>query len=397
MNKWLAIPPAIGLILFDALIGGPAGFISPWLLFVDLILAISLLLGQNFVAKVHKTIYLFLALVYRCLLLSQPAFSNDTKRYLSDGLMWQAGINPYAVAPEFSNIDHNTITTIYPPLAEFMFWFISLGASVSLYALFFGLVEFAVLVFLFRRVKSKKALKSFYFLAFLPLLARETYREGHFEVVPVYFFLLAFLFREPLKHHCYAGMAILIKFWGILFLPRFIKTKNLRSVTIYSLLFCLAALPLAYYSYFFDGLSGPNAYFRYWTFGQPLLSFTKAHLTLEKRIFFLQLVVIAIASFLTVRYFVTNQVFLVYLQRLLCLLLLTPVLHPWYFLIFLIPALISRRGWYWRAALLLTGHNYICYLEPSMAFLSFLPALPLMLLFFKRPLRLKVPFDDGTD
>lgn len=395
MYKWLAIPPAIGLILFDAVISGPAGLISHWLLFVDLVLAIGLLLGQSFVVKAHKYIYLILAFVYRCLLLSQPAFSNDTKRYLSDGLMWQSGINPYLIAPTFSNIDHNSITTIYPPLAELMFLFISLGGSVSLYPFFFGVVEFLVLVFFFVRAKSKKSIQSFYFLAFLPLLVRETYREGHFEAVPVYLFLLAFFFREPIKHHCYAGMAILIKFWGILFIPKFIKARKLSSLIIYILLFLFAALPLVYYSYFFEGLSGAKAYFRYWTFGQPLLTLTSEYFPLEKRILVLQLAVFVIAFFLTIRYLVTNQVFLVYLQKLLCLLFLTPVLHPWYFLIFLIPALVSRKGWFWQAALLLTGHNYICYLEPNMAFLSFLPSLPLLILFFKRPLRLKLPFDHG--
>ena len=30
-----------------------------------------------------------------------------------------------------------------------------------------------------------------------------------------------------------------------------------------------------------------------------------------------------------------------------------------------------------------------------MAFLSFLPALPLLIMFFKRPLRLKLSFDHG--
>ena len=395
MFRWLALLSAISLLVFDANITQPAGLLGPWVLIFDLFIAIALLIGLVYVNKADKEIYLTLALIYRCILISQPSFSNDTKRYFSDGLMWQSGLNPYLVAPTLSNLDHNSITTIYPPLAEFFFWIISLGNSISYFSLCFGFIEFVILISFFLRIKSKKSLQSFYFLSFLPLLVRETYREGHFEILPVYFLLLAILLRKNISQYLFAGMSILIKFWGILLIPKFIKEKKIQASLIYLFILSFAIFPLLYFSLSSAGLSGSEAYFSYWTFGQPLVILSNGLLPLKERIFIIQAVVILLATFLTLFYLLKPQAFICYIQRLLCLLFFSPVLHPWYFLVFIIPALLSRKGLLWKAALLLTGHNYICYLDPSTFFLSWLPVLPLFLTFFKRPLRLKVAFDDG--
>ena len=61
-----------------------------------------------------------------------PTLSDDIYRYLWDGRVQLAGVNPYAYAPdapelmrlrtdEFASINHPSIPTIYPPLTQLAF------------------------------------------------------------------------------------------------------------------------------------------------------------------------------------------------------------------------------------------------------------------------------------
>ena len=73
------------------------------------------------------------ALVLRALMFSsEPSLSDDYHRYLWDGRVQQAGINPYLHAPDDPALDavpypdrnlinHPDVRTIYPPLSELLF------------------------------------------------------------------------------------------------------------------------------------------------------------------------------------------------------------------------------------------------------------------------------------
>jgi hypothetical protein len=79
-------------------------------------------------------------LVFRATLVGvTPTLSDDIYRYLWDGRVQQAGINPYRYAPqddalahlrteEWRRINHPDIPTIYPPLMQLAFRF---GAALS--------------------------------------------------------------------------------------------------------------------------------------------------------------------------------------------------------------------------------------------------------------------------
>jgi Glycosyltransferase family 87 len=73
------------------------------------------------------------ALLLRCIMLPAPeVFSDDINRYVWDGRVLAEGINPYQFAPDapeleflrdtvWTGINHPTMRTIYPPLAEIIF------------------------------------------------------------------------------------------------------------------------------------------------------------------------------------------------------------------------------------------------------------------------------------
>jgi hypothetical protein len=74
----------------------------------------------------------FACLFRATLLFAPPALSNDVERYLWDGRLLLAGVNPYREPPaapdlawlrddRFSRLDHTGIRTIYPPAAQALF------------------------------------------------------------------------------------------------------------------------------------------------------------------------------------------------------------------------------------------------------------------------------------
>jgi hypothetical protein len=73
------------------------------------------------------------AIVARLLLLdSTPSLSDDIYRYLWDGRVQEAGLNPYGQAPaaeglspmhddDWAKINHPELVTVYPPVAQWFF------------------------------------------------------------------------------------------------------------------------------------------------------------------------------------------------------------------------------------------------------------------------------------
>ena len=81
------------------------------------------------------TVIVIAGIVFRlCLVFSIPALSDDIYRYVWDGRVQWAGINPYEFAPVaeelahvrdaliFPKINHPELPTIYPPIAQIAFW-----------------------------------------------------------------------------------------------------------------------------------------------------------------------------------------------------------------------------------------------------------------------------------
>lgn len=141
------------------------------------------------------TIVLLGALALRLLVLTKdPLFSDDIYRYVWDGTVQSAGINPYRFVPAdpalvglrdaviFPNINRaDYATTIYPPVAQAFFFAVTqLGASVTAMRLALigcEIVTLLVLIDLLRSLGTPATLATAY--AWHPLTVWEIANNGH--------------------------------------------------------------------------------------------------------------------------------------------------------------------------------------------------------------------------
>lgn len=150
---------------------------------------------------------LLVAFLLRALLFpSAPSLSDDYYRYVWDGRVQAAGMNPYRYAPVDHALDgveyparglinHPTLPTIYPALSQMLFFGLDrarIDSPVGL-KLVFGLFEIATagLIAAIAGKKRRKAAVTMYVLH--PLVIQETWSSAHLEAVPVFFCLLCLL------------------------------------------------------------------------------------------------------------------------------------------------------------------------------------------------------------
>lgn len=186
-------------------------------------------------------ILLFAAAFRFDLVAQRPYLSTDVYRYLWDGRVQAAGINPYRYVPaaaELAALRDEEIyphinrrdydPTPYPPGAQMLFLGAytlsrsSLTAFKSLLATFDLLAIVAVMVVLFRVGQSPTQALLF---AWHPLLIYEGAHSGHIESAFILFLVLALLawhYKAPTLTGVTLALAALIKYYPALLLPAFL-------------------------------------------------------------------------------------------------------------------------------------------------------------------------------
>ncbi len=190
-----------------------------------------------------------IAMVFRLILVAAPAtFSDDLFRYIWDGQVLGAGINPFQFSPRatelawlrgpfWNQINHPTLGTIYPPVAQAIFWVIaSIQAHPMAFKLASALADTVVVCLvillaggrLIGRGRSdggeKAGRAAFCGLVYglNPLAWVETGMSGHLEPFAVGFLLLALFFADKTRHAMGAfllGLATGVKLIPVLVLP----------------------------------------------------------------------------------------------------------------------------------------------------------------------------------
>nr|WP_246325272.1 glycosyltransferase 87 family protein [Dissulfurirhabdus thermomarina] len=180
--------------------------------------------------------------------LTAPVLENDFERYLWDGAVTAAGLNPYAVAPAEARdggpgwrrlaavagdlparINHPDLKTVYPPTAQAAFalahlvrpW--SLGAWRAVLAAF-DLAALGLLALLLRLAGRSPGRLLVYW--WNPLLVKEVYNSAHVDVVALPLVLLALLLAlrgRPAGTGGVLGLAAGVKLWPALLLPAFLR------------------------------------------------------------------------------------------------------------------------------------------------------------------------------
>jgi alpha-1,6-mannosyltransferase len=178
----------------------------------------------------------------------QPFLSSDVYRYVWDGRVQAAGVNPYRYAPDaeelrelrddriFPNITEEDRSWLspYPPVAQAVFLAVyKLLPSVTGFKLAMSLFDLIALLLIMLTLDAtgQDPARAILF-AWHPLVIFETAHSGHVESVYIAFITLA-LWGWSRRSHALTGVAIalaaLVKFYPALLLPVFITATPERD------------------------------------------------------------------------------------------------------------------------------------------------------------------------
>ncbi|MGH7335492.1 MAG: glycosyltransferase 87 family protein [Candidatus Rokuibacteriota bacterium] len=183
-------------------------------------------------------IILGFALLFRLLMLPTPVYlSSDPYRYLWDGRVQLAGINPYRYAPAapelafareaaiHPHINRPAAPTVYPPAAQWLFALAaaSLPTTIAGWRLLLLACEAATVALLLgwlRRLNAPATAVVAY--AWAPIVVFEGAQAGHLDVAVIPLILLALALRQAgssVGAGIVLGVAILTKLYPVIFLP----------------------------------------------------------------------------------------------------------------------------------------------------------------------------------
>ncbi|MGQ0813669.1 MAG: glycosyltransferase 87 family protein [Gemmatimonadota bacterium] len=308
------------------------------------------------------------------MLATQPTLSNDVWRYLHDGRAQVAGVSPYAYAPaamrtaafrgpEQSRINHPELVTIYPPVAQLAFLTNALlGSSLLLWRLLLIGCELLAVGLLARLGAGRSNLVLY---AWHPLAVIEVAGSAHFEPIGIVLLLGAMLAAE--RHRSSAagmlfGLSAAVKFIAAPVLLVSEHGRNCRVLVVAALTVAMAYL--GYFAYFADlALLGSLAAFAArWTANASIyavLAFvTDGH---RARILCATLLVCVMVLLARSGRASTERAALF----IFALLLLSPVVHPWYalWLLALIPVTgdrtVRNAGLIWSGTVVLSYVGWV--------------------------------------
>jgi alpha-1,6-mannosyltransferase len=301
----------------------------------------------------------------------EPYTSNDVDRYLFDGRVALAGLDPYSISHNDSSLtalrtewqppsEHAQYPTIYPPLAIALFSLSATAGAEHAQTLWRTLVTLAsILVLVLSALMLKNADKIQYLplIALSPLLILEAGVGLHvdiFSALAIVGAILSWQHKRLFLCGLLIGIGALLKMLPImLLLPLFFIQPNLkRALT----LACgaIAIILLGYglaFSLGFRPVGSLGVFFEKWRFASPLFTFFENQLN-TNTLFIISIslaaiacALIALASYRNKK--AINQTIIIYcLQFSVALpLILSPVVFPWY-LMPLVPLLALQPNRY---------------------------------------------------
>ncbi|MDQ6908750.1 MAG: glycosyltransferase 87 family protein [Chloroflexota bacterium] len=207
-------------------------------------------------------IFVIAAAVRLLLVPAAPTVSDDIYRYVWDGRIQSAGINPYAYPPDapelarfrddaiYPGINRKPVRTIYPPVAEVFFRAVSIVfpnsvRGMKLTLTICDLLTCAVLAMLLRVVGARPERVILY--AWHPLLALEVAHSGHLDALAVLLVALALWARLSGRFGRAGALlagAALVKFYALVALPALLVRARRPLATLLGTL--CGAIALAY-------------------------------------------------------------------------------------------------------------------------------------------------------
>ena len=284
---------AVGLILCVAALA----VLSAWahssaaFLIDPLLLAVALMMAAGFIYLALPSalrdldfspgrlgLMLAVGLVLRLIFLTtEPILEIDFYRYLWDGAAVNAGLNPFAVAPEevlaggapqawldlgaapgsvVAEINYPHLRTIYPAVAQAAFavahwlepWSVT---SLRLVLMGFEAVGLGLLILLLRELGRSPLWAALYW--WNPLVAKELVNSAHMDSILIPFLLGALLLAAKTRLFWASGLLALasaVKLWPALLMPLLLRpvlrqpARALAAVALFTALIALLFLPL---------------------------------------------------------------------------------------------------------------------------------------------------------
>lgn len=184
---------------------------------------------------------LLIAIFLRVILIFiHPVTSDDVYRYLWDGLMQGAGINPYQFAPEdasllvyqanpiYDKLAFPDVRTIYPPLAQLLFFINNsiFGPSIVGLKFLYLIIDVGSIIFIFKILKALNFNTNKTLLyALSPLILFELFINAHIDILLIFFLTVSIYFvlkKNPALAFLFLGFSALSKIYSLMFLPIFV-------------------------------------------------------------------------------------------------------------------------------------------------------------------------------
>lgn len=347
-----------------------------------------------------------LALCVRLLFIAaQPVGSDDLYRYVWDGNVQSHGINPYAYAPAApelahlatekipSLVNHPEMKTIYFPLSEWVFY-LSYRLSgeeawgIKLLLFLSEVCALGGLWLLLQRLDVPRRFMLIY--AFCPMLIFEYAIDAHvdgFGLPLLVFALYAYFGKRKLLSMVLLGLSLSIKPTALVLLPVFFFAEKQWKQRFTISLVPLLVLGIQFAPYMFSAqpFESLSTFTKNWTFNGFVFNALNWYVADNQRT---RLICSVILAILVVILSVSKrELFDKLYYALLLLLLLSPVVHPWYvgWLVALLPAARKWSGLVFVSTLSLTCFTYISYQlhgvwseEPVVWLSEYIPVIALM-------------------
>jgi alpha-1,6-mannosyltransferase len=316
--------------------------------------------GVSFEAIPHLTAIVigFAALFRLTVFWCEPSLSEDIYRYILDGRVQIAGINPYRYAPEapelspfrdayYERINHKNFRTPYPPFAETVFHLLAkLPGGLITFKSCFLVFDFLLIGVIYALLKIEN-LPPYLILVYAwhPLPVLEFAGSGHMDVIAISLFLASYLLlqrKQMSGSGALMAASILTKYVPIISLPWMLSKVGGKFILLLGIV--SLAVVAQYYSPDLVLLNGIFAFYQKWWFNDSLFSILYRLLGGAEAA---RLVGGAVALSgalycLVKRYSIFRSFIVVYG----IILIFSPVVHPWY-VCWMIPFLVFHKSLPW--------------------------------------------------
>ena len=352
---------------------------------------------------------IFLLLFVRLgFLAMQPIGSDDVYRYMWDGRVQAAGINPYRYAPDDSAltylhttnlpalVNHPDLKTLYFPLSEWIFY---LGYSLSGehvwgFQLFIFISEVLTIIGLWMLMRdlSYSPWRVLLYAA-NPLIILQFSLDSHIDALgfPFLIFGLLLYFRKRLTYSLLLiGLSLLIKPTALVVLPilffdqRSFAKRMMTTVIPVAVMF----IPFIPYTLGVNPFEALSVFSRNWFFNGALFSLLLPFISDNQtnRLWCLAILAVILLVLYASRKSLNEKIVLSILLLLLC----SPVAHPWYmgWMIVLLPLAPLSSGIALAASASLPSITFVTYQlqgiwkdYPLVLILEYVPVVALLLFY----------------